>query len=130
MPGMTFVAANGWGLSTQALSVAENRTYAAAYQAVNALHPIKALRWSLAHVNAIPADVAADLAEIGAGVTPSGWQFTSALNEYSPIPFGPPWRTLVNTPGLRVGAGTDAAHSGPFNPWLNIYYMTTGANRS
>ena len=32
--------------------------------------------------------------------------------------------------GLHVGGGTDGTNVGPFNPWLMIYYMTTGRNNS
>jgi predicted amidohydrolase YtcJ len=128
----TFVAANGWSQSVQALSLPENQVFAAGIQAANAQHPLRDLRWSLAHVNNITADIAKAMADIGVGVTPSGWQFPYDDNipGSSYYPYGPPWRTLLDTPGLRVGAGTDAAHSGPFNPWLNMYYMTTGRNNA
>jgi len=42
---------------------------------------------------------------------------------------GPPYRTVVDS-GVKVGAGSDSAQISALNPWLMLYYMTTGKNSS
>ncbi len=38
---------------------------------------------------------------------------------------GPPYRSLLES-GIPMGAGSDSAVVGALNPWLGIYFMTTG----
>jgi predicted amidohydrolase YtcJ len=40
---------------------------------------------------------------------------------------GPPFRTIVDH-GIQVGIHGDGVHIAPLNPWLHIYYATTGVN--
>jgi predicted amidohydrolase YtcJ len=120
--GCKYAAANGWTLTTHSLLVAENQFQVAAFQAANAEHAIRDLRWSLAHVNSITPDLVQALIAMGAAVTLEGWQYTSTSG-------GPPYRLLFDS-GIHMGGGTDSANVGPFNPWLMIYYMTTGKNNA
>ncbi len=121
-----FVAANGWSMHTHSLTADENNAHIAGYQEANAEHPIRDLRWSLAHVNVITAELVRALADMGVGVTAEGWRYTTPAGA---APLGPPWRMLVDA-GLHVGGGTDGTNVGPFNPWLIIFYMSTGRNNA
>jgi hypothetical protein len=40
---------------------------------------------------------------------------------------GPPFRTIVDH-GIQAGIHGDGVHIAPLNPWLHIYYATTGVN--
>ena len=40
---------------------------------------------------------------------------------------GPPFRTIYDH-GIQVGIHGDGVHIAPLNPWLHIYYATTGVN--
>ena len=40
---------------------------------------------------------------------------------------GPPFRTIVDH-GIQVGIHGDGVHIAPLNPWLHIYFATTGVN--
>jgi predicted amidohydrolase YtcJ len=120
------VATNGWSMHTHSLTIDENKAHVAGYQAANAEHPIADLRWSLAHVNVITADLVQALAEMGVGVIAEGWRYTTPAGA---TPLGPPWRMLVDA-GLHVGGGTDGTNVGPFNPWLIMFYMSTGRNNA
>jgi predicted amidohydrolase YtcJ len=121
-----FVAANGWSMHTHSLTADENRAHVAGYQAANAEHPIRDLRWSLAHVNVITPDLVQALIAIGVGVTAEGWRYTTPAGA---APLGPPWRMLLDS-GIHMGGGTDGTNVGPFNPWLILFYMTTGRNNA
>jgi predicted amidohydrolase YtcJ len=63
---------------------------------------------------------------MGVGVTAEGWRYTTPAGA---TPLGPPWRMLVDA-GLHVGGGTDGTNVGPFNPWLILFYMSTGRNNA
>ena len=43
------------------------------------------------------------------------------------MPAGPPYRTALDH-GVPVGAGTDGGNIVTINPWLSLYFMTTGRN--
>ena len=47
----------------------------------------------------------------------------------TPAQAGPPYRMIVDS-GIKVGAGSDSAQISALNPWLMLYYMTTGRNSS
>jgi predicted amidohydrolase YtcJ len=122
------VATYGWSVHVHSVSVgqpgdtSQNVAHIAAFKAANAEHPIKDLRWSLAHVNYITPDLTRELVDLGVGVTGEAWQYTSDIE---PLPMGPPWRMLLDS-GIHIGAGSDGTGTAGFNPWLTIYYMTTG----
>jgi predicted amidohydrolase YtcJ len=83
---------------------------------------IAPLRWSLAHIPlATEAQILA-LKAVGAGVTMQDWLYLSA----NP---GPPFRMVVDS-GIPAGMGTDSTNVAPLNPWLGIFYMTTGRNNA
>jgi len=122
------VASRGWSVHVHSVSVgkpgdtSQNVAHVEGYRAANAEHPIRNMRWSLAHVNYITPELVQALKEMGAGVTGDAWQYTSDLEQ---VPMGPPWRMLVDS-GIQVGGGSDGTGTAGFNPWLTIYYMTTG----
>jgi predicted amidohydrolase YtcJ len=78
------------------------------------------LRWSVDHVNDIELATLDRLAAIGAAIRAHG-----AFSYLSASRNGPPFRRILEH-GIRVGTGSDAAQVAPINPWLNLYYMTTG----
>ena len=40
---------------------------------------------------------------------------------------GSPFRLVLDS-GIRAGMHSDSAHISPLNPWLHLYYATTGIN--
>jgi hypothetical protein len=40
---------------------------------------------------------------------------------------GPPFRRIVDS-GVRAGVGTDSTNVSALDPWLSLFYMTTGRN--
>jgi predicted amidohydrolase YtcJ len=121
-----FVAEHGWTLTQHSLSAAENNQHLAAYQAAAAIAPIGELRWSLAHVNAITDANIQLVKQLGITLNVQGWQYTGAA---AGTPAGPPWRKLLGA-GIPLGGGTDATNVAALNPWLMLYYMTTGKNNA
>jgi predicted amidohydrolase YtcJ len=120
---LKLVARYGWAFQQHTLSLAEDQFTAATFEKVNAVTPIKDLRWSIGHVPRIDRPTLDRLKAIGAGVAVHGWLYLGG----TPQNGGPPFRTIVDS-GIHVGAGSDAAAVSVFDPWLEIYYMVTGKN--
>jgi predicted amidohydrolase YtcJ len=119
---LQLVAKHGWAFQQHTLSLNEDQFTASTFEKVNAVTPIRDLRWSIGHVPRIDRATLDRLKAIGAGVAVHGWLYLGG----NP-PGGPPFRTIVDS-GIRVGAGSDAAAVSVFDPWLEIYYMATGKN--
>ena len=83
-------------------------------------HPIAELRWSLLHLQSIDSSRLKMLMELGAGASAQTWTYLSAGG-------GPPFRRIVDS-GIRAGVGTDSTNVSALDPWLSLFYMTTGRN--
>jgi hypothetical protein len=122
-PTARVVARHGWLLEQHSLAPAENAFHLAALQSIAKDYPLGDLRWTLIHVNGITAPVLKALSDLGVGVLPHG---SSRYLGTTPNA-GPPFRRIVDS-GVVAGAGTDATNVAPLDPWLALFYMTTGRN--
>ncbi len=118
-------AERGWIYQQHTLSAAEDSVAIDAWEALNASVPIAPLHWSVAHAMTITPASLARLKKLGAGVALHGFRYLAG----TPAAAGPPYRTVVDS-GVKVGAGSDSAQISALNPWLMLYYMTTGRNSS
>jgi predicted amidohydrolase YtcJ len=88
---------------------------------------VRDLRWTLEHVFEITPAQIARLKAIGVGVRVQDHDYIRNTNSsWKP---GPPYRTLLES-GIPMGAGSDSAVVGALNPWLGLYFMTTGRDAS
>jgi predicted amidohydrolase YtcJ len=120
-----FAAQNGWTLTQHSLTPAEVAFHIGAYQQAAQLGPIDELRWSLCHVDPITPTEIAQVKALGIGLNIQGYGYIRAAGALS----GPPFQSLVAS-GIPLGAGTDATVVGPMDPWLMMYFMTTGNNNA
>jgi hypothetical protein len=86
-------------------------------------------RWVIAHVPGITQESIAKFKSIGGGLSLTGWQFLAGnLPAVSLTPFaGPPFRWIVDS-GIRAGMSSDGMQIAPMNPWIHMYFATTGIN--
>jgi predicted amidohydrolase YtcJ len=118
-------AERGWIYQQHTLSSAEDNIAITAWEQLNQTIPIAGLNWSLAHVPFITPQNLERLKALGAGVALHGWRYLAG----TPAQNGPPYRTILES-GIKAGAGSDSAQISTLNPWLMLYYMTTGRNSS
>jgi len=117
------VARAGWPLSQHTIREAEIERYLTIMERVAAIVPIERLRWTLEHIFEITPDQIARLKAIGVQVRVQDHDYLrNGSTGWNP---GPPFRSLLQS-GIRMGAGTDSGVVGPLNPWLALYFMTTG----
>jgi predicted amidohydrolase YtcJ len=119
-PTARVIARHGWLLQQHSITVAENDFHLNAFRSISKDSPIEKLRWSLLHLQSIDAARLKTLMDLGAGASAQTWTYLSAGG-------GPPFRRIVDS-GIRAGVGTDSTNVSALDPWLSLFYMTTGRN--
>jgi hypothetical protein len=117
------IASARWRGEVHSLSPTDFQTEIQGYEAVNAEFDITDLRWVIAHVPFITPEYVARLDALGGGLSLTGWRYLAG----SPASNGPPFRMIVDS-GIRAGMSSDGMQIAPMNPWLHMYYATTGRN--
>ena len=120
MEHLRAVARAGWRVTQHTLSALDHEHHFADMIMVGQEFDVTALRWSLAHVTLATQQQILDLKAVGAGVTVQDFSYLGSGR-------GAPYRMIVDS-GIPVGAGTDSTNVAPLNPWLSLFYMTTGRN--
>lgn len=119
-PTARVIAKHGWLLQQHSITLAENDFHIAAFRSIARDHPLDTLRWSLLHLQSIDAPRLQALKALGVGASPQTWTYLGTGG-------GPPFRRIVDS-GIRAGVGTDSTNVAALDPWLSLYYMTTGRN--
>src|SRR5262245_9403123 len=107
-----------------------------AFEVANAEFPgvVRDRRWVIAHVPGITQEWIDRLQAIGGNLSLTGWQYLNGVVQTSTVaPYaGPPFRMIVdsgNRPdGIHSGMSSDGMQIAPMNPWIHMYYATTGIN--
>jgi hypothetical protein len=115
----------GWRNENAVQNLAGLKQVAEAYEAVNRENDITQMRWVVHHVPEVNADLLTRLQALGCGVEIGAFRWVTSSDPK--IVAGPPFRTIVDH-GIQVGMHGDGVHIAPLNPWLHIYYATTGIN--
>ncbi|MCH8823564.1 MAG: amidohydrolase family protein [Planctomycetes bacterium] len=95
------------------------------WEAVNHSFPVTDLRWQLAHVFNMSANTMNRLDALGGGFAMQTQNYAGTLLFTDD---GPPFRSVYDHAALRASTGTDGGNLVTINPWLAIYFMTTGLN--
>jgi predicted amidohydrolase YtcJ len=119
-PAARMIAKHGWLLQQHSITIAENDFHLSAFRSIAREYPIDRLRWSLLHLQSIDSSRLQTLKELGAGASAQTWTYLSTGG-------GPPFRRIVDS-GIRAAVGTDSTNVSALDPWLSLYYMTSGRN--
>ncbi len=119
-PAARMIAKHGWLLQQHSITLAENDFHLNAFRSIAREYPIDGLRWSLLHLQSIDSPRLKSLMELGASASAQTWTYLSNGG-------GPPFRRIVDS-GIRAGVGTDSTNVSALDPWLSLFYMTTGRN--
>ena len=107
------------------------------FEAANAEVPgiVRDKRWVVAHVPGITQEWIDRLQAIGGNLSLTGWQYLNGSipgNNLNTSYAGPPFRMIVDSSrrpdGIHAGMSSDGMQIAPMNPWLHMYYATTGLN--
>jgi len=98
-------------------------------EAVNKEHPIKNLRWQLAHVNQINASQIERMKKLGMYAAVHPWAVINGAIMHEGFGDGafdmPPLATLQNS-GITWGLGTDGTAANQTLPFMTLYFAVTG----
>jgi predicted amidohydrolase YtcJ len=119
-PTARAIAKGGWLLQQHSITLRENDFHLEAFRSIAREHPIERLRWSIIHLQSIDAPRLKALMDLGAGASAQTWTYMSNAG-------GPPFRRIVDS-GIHAGVGTDSTNVSALDPWLSLFYMTTGRN--
>ena len=119
------VAEAGWRNENAVQNLAGLTQVVEAYEAVNREFDITQKRWVVHHVPQVSTDLLNRLKALGCGVEMGAFRWVTSSDPK--VVAGPPFRTIVDH-GIQVGIHGDGVHIAPLNPWLHIYYATTGVN--
>jgi hypothetical protein len=138
------VAAAGWRAEVHSLGRRNTPTSApadfeqeiSAFETVNGEFPgiVRNKRWVVAHVPGITQEWIDRFQAIGGSLSLTGWQYLAGNPTASVVaPYaGPPFRMIVDSShrpdGIHVGMSSDGMQIAPMNPWIHMYYATTGLN--
>jgi predicted amidohydrolase YtcJ len=98
-------------------------------EAVNKEHPIRNLRWTLAHINQITAPQLERMKKLGMYAAVHPWAVINGAIMHEG--FGdraydmPPLRTIQDS-GIMWGLGTDATAANQYLPFTTLYFAVTG----
>jgi len=102
-----------------------------AFEIVNTEFPgvVGNKRWVIAHVPGITQEWIDRFKAIGGSLSLTGWQFLAGGLQTNPLsPYaGPPFRMILDS-GIHAGLSSDGMQIAPMNPWIHMYYATTGIN--
>jgi predicted amidohydrolase YtcJ len=95
------------------------------YEAVNREFDITSKRWVVHHVPVVTRELLTRLRALGCGVQMAAFRWVTSTDPN--VIVGAPFRTIVEH-GVQAGIHGDGVHIAPLNPWLHIYFATTGVN--
>jgi predicted amidohydrolase YtcJ len=119
------VAEAGWRNENSVQNLAGLTQVVEAYEAVNKEFDITRLRWMVHHVPVVTPDLLTRLKGLGCGVQMGAFRWVTSTDPK--VIVGPPFRTILDH-GIQAGIHGDGVHIAPLNPWLQIYFATTGVN--
>jgi hypothetical protein len=119
-PTARMIAKHGWLLQQHSITLKENDFHLDAFRSIAREHPIDRLRWSIIHLQSIDEPRLKALKELGCGASAQTWTYFGTGG-------GPPFRRIIDS-GIRAGVGTDSTNVSALDPWVSLYYMTTGRN--
>jgi len=117
------VARAGWRAEVHSLSATDFQQEIQGYEAAHNESAITDLRWVIAHAPFITEPWVNRLKALGGGLSLTGWRYLAGTSEQN----GPPFRMILDN-GIHVGMSSDGMQIAPMNPWLHMYYATTGLN--
>jgi len=117
------IAKAGWRAEVHSLTPYDYQQEIQGFEAAHAEFPITDLRWVIAHVPFITQPWVKRIKAMGGGLSLTGWRFLAGTPEQN----GPPCRMIVED-GIHAGMSSDGMQIAPMNPWLHMYYATTGLN--
>ena len=123
-------AAGGWQVQTHAIHPANMDRLFDIMAGINKTHPLRALRWSITHADNIGAGQIERARALGMNLQLRSQRVIGGLSAVfekfgDAVHHMPPLR-LVQDSGVTYGLGTDGTKAAQINPFVTLWWATTG----
>ena len=118
------IAERGWTYHQHLHTPEEIDAHLDVWEELNEEFDLAAMRWTPGHLSFITPELIERAKAMGLGLGVHGQRYHAGGMG------GPPWRTVIESGLVAVGAGSDGARINTLNPWCMIYYMVTGRDVS
>lgn len=118
------IAERGWTYHQHLHTPAEIDAHLDVWEELNEEFDLSELRWTPGHLSFVTPELIQRAKQMGLGLGAHGQRYHAGERG------GPPWRTLIESDLVALGAGSDGARINTLNPWCMIYYMVTGKDVS
>ena len=118
------IAERGWTYHQHLHTPEEIDAHLDVWEELNEEFDLSELRWTPGHLSFITPELIQRAKQMGLGLGAHGQRYHAGERG------GPPWRTLIESDLVALGAGSDGARINTLNPWCMIYYMVTGKDVS
>ena len=118
------IAERGWTYHQHMHTPEEIDAHLDVWEELNREFDLAAMRWTPGHLSFITPELIQRAKAMGLGLGVHGQRYHAGGMG------GPPWRTVLDSELVAVGAGSDGARINTLNPWCMIYYMVTGRDVS
>ncbi len=118
------IAERGWTYHQHLHTPAEIDAHLDVWEELNEEFDLSELRWTPGHLSFVTPELIQRAKQMGLGLGVHGQRYHAGQRG------GPPWRTLIESDLVALGAGSDGARINTLNPWCMIYYMVTGKDVS
>ena len=118
------IAERGWTYHQHLHTPEEIGAHFDVWEELDTEFDLSSLRWTPGHLSFITPELIERAKKMGLGLGAHGQRYHAGERG------GPPWRTLVESDLVALGAGSDGARINSLNPWNMIYYMVTGLDVS
>lgn len=124
------LVSNKWPFRVHATYDETIRRYLDVFEAVNREMPLNGLHWFIDHAETISEASIERVRALGGGIAIQhrmAYQGEYFVSRYgaAQAAYTPPIRRMLEL-GVPVGAGTDATRVASYNPWVCLYWLTTG----
>lgn len=118
------IAERGWTYHQHIHTPEEIDAHLDVWEELDREFDLAAMRWTPGHLSFITPELIQRAKAMGLGLGVHGQRYHSGGMG------GPPWRTVLDSGLVAVGAGSDGARINTLNPWCMVYYMVTGRDVS
>jgi hypothetical protein len=123
-------AAGGWPVQTHAMQPETIDVLLDVFEAVNQEHPMRHLRWSIAHADNISPRQFERARHLGLNLllrsTPVLGDRASIQNKFGDVSYQMPPLRLVQESGIPFGLGTDGTKGNQINPFVTLWWAVSG----
>jgi predicted amidohydrolase YtcJ len=124
------LAGEGWPFRVHATYDATIERFLAIFERVNRDIPLDRLQWLIDHAETITPKNIERIKKLGGGIAVQhrmayqGEYFIKRYGKRAAIT-SPPLRRILEM-GVPIGGGTDATRVSGYNPWITLYWLTSG----